>query len=506
MINFFNLARLNFIFCEIVNTIDEINLLEQTKLLPIILSGGSGSRLWPLSRKSFPKQYLSIDNKSKYSFLQSTLNRIKDLNKENNPIIICNEEHRFITAEQVRIFDINPSSILLEPCSRNTASSVAIAAIHSISKGEDPTLLILPSDHQIKNQDEFMSSIRSAYNFVNAGKILTFGVKPMNPSTGYGYIQSKGSLLNQNRAPSQIMRFIEKPEKSIAEKLFQDDSFSWNSGIFMFKASTIIKELEKYCPKVLIQSRESYRNKIEDLDFLRLEKESFEKAPNISIDKAVMEKTDLGYVYPLDASWSDIGGWKSFWENSSKDSNGNVILGDSMQIESNNSLIASYSRLTVALGVNDLIIIETNDAVLVAKKDQSENIKELVQHLKDQNRIESEESKKVYRPWGNYLSLEEDNNWKIKKIEINPGASISLQLHNKRTEHWIVVKGTANVEINEKIFVLNENQSCFIPKGHKHRLSNISKETLTIIEIQSGTYLGEDDIIRFEDKYGRNKN
>ena len=476
---------------------------KKEKLLPVILCGGSGYRLWPLSRKSLPKQYLSIDSKSEFSFLQTTLNRIKDLGKENEPIIICNEEHRFITAEQIRKLKIKPNAILLEPFSRNTGPAVAVAALHSLLRGEDPVLLILPSDHLIKDQEKFIKSVRNAHKYATEGKIITFGIKPKHPATGYGYIQSESPLIENEKYPSLIKKFIEKPNISIAEKLYIDDHFSWNSGIFMTKASTIIKELEKYCPEVIVQCKESLKKRIRDLDFLRLEKESYEICPNISLDKAVMEKTDLGYVFPLKAKWSDIGGWESYWENSLKDSDGNVVLGESIQIESKNSLITSYGSLTVALGISDLLVVVTNDAVLVAKKDQSENVKKLVKQLITKNKIEAVESKKVYRPWGSYFSVEEDLNWKIKRIEVNPKSSLSLQLHKKRAEHWIVVKGIANVEINEKKFILKENQSCFIPEGHKHRLSNRNKDPLIIIEVQSGTYLGEDDIIRFEDNYGR---
>ena len=475
----------------------------KSHILPIILCGGSGSRLWPLSRKSYPKQYLSINPKDKFSFLQKTLNRIKNLENIKEPIIVCNEEHRFITAEQVRELSIQPKSILLEPCSRNTAPAIAIAALCSISDEYDPILLILPSDHQVKNNLVFLKSIREAMKVAMKGKIITFGVKPKNPATGYGYIKSNKSLFEGDFNAYQIERFVEKPDLSLARKLYKNDCFSWNSGILMAKASIIIQELKKYSPEIILHCKESLRSKLKDLDFSRIDKTSFEKCPNISIDKAVMEKTDLGVVFPLNAEWSDIGGWNSFWENSVKDSNENLIIGDAIQISSQNSLINSYSRLVVALGVEDLIIVETNDAVLVAKRNQSENVKLLINHLKTNNRIEGVESKKAFRPWGNFLSIEEDVNWKIKRIEVNPGASLSLQMHKNRAEHWIVVKGIADVEINKKQFKLKENQSCFIPKGEKHRLSNSSKETLIIIEVQSGDYLGEDDIIRFEDNYGR---
>ena len=473
------------------------------KIQPVILCGGTGSRLWPLSRKSFPKQYLSIDPKSTFSFLQTTVNRIKSLENIQRPIIVCNEEHRFITAEQLREINITPHTILLEPLSKNTAPAIAIAALSSLSEDDDPILLILPSDHQIRNNEEFLLCIKNAKQFANEGKIITFGVKPTNPSTGYGYIKTNKEFHNKELKPHKIESFLEKPERYLAEKFYKDDCFSWNSGIFMARASVLVQELENFSPEIILNCRESLKNKIDDLDFLRIESNSFAKCPNISLDNAVMEKTDLGYVFPLNAGWCDIGGWLSFWENSEKDNDNNVIIGNCLQIDTSNSLINSYSRLVVALGVKDLIIVETDDAVLVTKKDQTENIKLLVNFLKNKERNESEQSKKVYRPWGNFLSIEEGPNWKIKRIEVNPGASLSLQLHKKRAEHWIVVKGTADIEINKKLFSLEENQSCFIPKGEKHRLSNSKKETLIIIEVQSGEYLGEDDIIRFKDKYGR---
>ena len=475
----------------------------QSRLLPIVLCGGSGSRLWPLSRKSFPKQYLKIDPKNNHSFLQTTLNRIKKIKDIFNPIIVCNEEHRFITAEQIRAIKINPDSILLEPCSRNTAPAIAVAALHSLENGDDPTLLIIPSDHQIRNDIEFLESIKKAEKFVNSERIILFGIKPQFPSTAYGYIKANKKLTIDDFIPHRIENFLEKPKQSLANEFYKNDLFTWNSGIFMTKASTIINELEKYSPEIIFHCKQSLKNKTTDLDFIRLEKESFCKCKNVSLDKAVMEKTKLGFVFPLNAEWSDIGGWKSFWENSNKDANENLIIGNALQVSSKKSLISSYSRLTIALGVDDLIIIETNDAVLVAKKDQAEKIKDLVNTLKVNNFVESDSSKRVYRPWGNYFCVEEDFNWKIKRIEVNPNASLSLQLHKKRAEHWIVVKGIANVELKNKKFKLYENQSCFIPKGEKHRLSNLGDESLVMIEVQSGDYLGEDDIVRFDDKYGR---
>tara|TARA_B100001248_G_scaffold126089_1_gene94562 strand:+ start:401 stop:1846 length:1446 start_codon:yes stop_codon:yes gene_type:complete len=472
-------------------------------ILPIILCGGTGSRLWPLSRKSFPKQYLAMNNDKNSTFLQATIKRIKGLENCENPIIVCNEEHRFITAEQLRQIEVEPGAILLEPSSQNTAPAIAVSALRSLNKGEDQLLLILPSDHLITDKTNFLESIKKAQPAAMDGKIVTFGIKPNNPSTGFGYIKAKGTFKKENNQPYQIEKFIEKPNKDIAEVIFKDDNYSWNSGIFMAKASTLIRELEFFSPEIISHCRNSLKNKLDDLDFERLEAASFEKCPNISIDKLIMEKTSLGVVFPLEADWSDIGSWKSFWEKSPKDKNGNVLIGDSIEISSRNCLISSNSRLTVGLNIEDLIIVETNDAVLVTKKSASENVKSLVEHLKGINRLESEENRKVYRPWGNYLSVDNASLWKIKKIEVNPGASLSLQLHKKRAEHWIVVEGSAKIEIDNKHFDLIANQSCFVPVGAKHRLSNPGEIPLIIIEVQSGEYLGEDDIIRFKDIYGR---
>ena len=473
------------------------------KLLPIILCGGTGTRLWPLSRRSFPKQYLSFHNKKDSSFLQVTTQRIKHLKDAEKPIIICNEEHRFITAEQLRQVNIKPGSIILEPSSQNTAPAITAAALNAVSNGNDPILLILPSDHQITNEKIFLDTIEKAKQAAIEGNIVTFGIPPSNPATGFGYIKSKNSFNPNFLGPYQIESFIEKPNKELAEKLYKDKKYSWNSGIFMAKASILIKELEIFAPKIVLHCKESLRKKINDLDFERLDKNSFQECPKISIDKAIMEKTSRGVVFSLNGEWSDIGSWKSFWENSSKDKMGNVLIGDAIEISSKNCLISSNSRLTVGLNIEDLIIIETNDAVLVTKKSDSEKVKELVNYLKNLNRIESEENRKVYRPWGNYISVDNSFLWKIKRIEVNPKASLSLQLHKKRAEHWIVVEGLAKIQINEEIFNLKANQSCYVPIGAKHRLSNPGKEPLIIIEVQSGKYLGEDDIIRFKDIYGR---
>ncbi len=455
-----------------------------------------------MSRRSLPKQYLAL-NSQENSFLQVTLKRIKGLDDIDDPIIVCNEEHRFITAEQIRALNINVKSILLEPCSKNTAPAIANAALISISNECDPILLILPSDHLIKNNNKFLDCVKRAIRKAEDGNIITFGIKPNNPATGYGYIKSKEAFKDDSFESSTIEAFIEKPEYKLAEKFSSNRKYTWNSGIFMAKASVFIKELEKFAPEIIFNCKKSLKNRTKDLDFERVDKEFFDKCPDISIDKAIMEKTSLGVVFPLDVEWSDIGGWRSFWESSEKDKNGNVLNGDAFEIKSKNCLINSSSRLTIGLGLEDIVVIETNDAVLVAKKNESENVKPLVNYLKGMKRIESEENQKIYRPWGNYLTMDYGSLWKIKKIEVKPGASLSLQLHKKRAEHWIVVEGLAEIEIDNKKLILEPNQSCFVPIGAKHRLSNPGDNPLVIIEVQSGQYLGEDDIVRFKDIYGR---
>ena len=473
------------------------------QIIPVILCGGTGSRLWPLSRRTFPKQYLSIKGGNSFSFLQETLERIKLLEDYDQPLIICNEEHRFITAEQLRSINVKPKSIILEPSIRNTAPAIAIAALDSYTNENDPTLLILPSDHQIKGNNVFIKTIQEASDIASNGEIVAFGINPDNPATGYGYIKSYEPFEADIIKPYKIKAFIEKPKRAQAEELIKDKRFSWNSGIYMAKASTIISEIRRFHPEIISFCKNALKQKVIDLDFKRIDKKSFEKCPNISIDKAILEKTNKGLVIPLNTNWSDIGNWKSYWENTDKDENGNILIGDSFQILCKNSLIGSFSRLTVALGIEDLIIVETNDAILVAKKNYAENIRDIVEQLKIQNRKEGEENKKNYRPWGTYFTIEENSKWKVKVIEVKPGASLSLQLHKKRAEHWIVVEGTAEVEIEKKNFLLHTNQSCYVPLGNKHRLKNPTLENLIIIEVQSGNYLGEDDIVRFQDIYGR---
>ena len=470
--------------------------------MPIILAGGSGTRLWPLSRETFPKQYLNLSQDSVDSQFQTTIKRIKKLDNTDNPLIICNEEHRFIVAEQCRLINVITNSIILEPFGRNTAPAITLAAIKATEKNQDPILLVLSSDHEIKNENLFLETIKSGEKYALKNRLVTFGIVPSSPETGFGYIKSKYPLGKDNKA-SEIEKFIEKPDKELAEKLILDNKYTWNSGIFMFKASKIIEEVKKYNPSLFDICKNSIINSSIDLDFQRINQNLFENCPNISIDNAIMEKTKLGTVLEFDAEWSDLGSWQAIWKNSKKDKNKNAIKGDIILKDSKGCYLRSENHLVVGLGLNDLVFIDTHDAILIANKDNLDSIKEIVKNLKIEGRDEGIIHKKVHRPWGNYTSVEEGERWKVKTIEVNPGKSLSLQMHKKRAEHWIVVTGKAKVEIDNNIFILNSNESTFIPLGSKHRLSNPGITQLILIEVQSGTYLGEDDIVRFQDLYGR---
>jgi len=473
------------------------------KILPIILCGGSGKRLWPLSRTSFPKQYLSMDESEKLSFLQKTVQRLELFENIHKPIIICNEEHRFIVAEQMRDIKIKPKSILLEPVGRNTAPALTIAALKALEEGIDPILFVLPSDHLIKDNYKFKKAIASAIPYCNLGKLLTFGVVPHKAETGYGYIEAAQILDSEALIAEDIKRFIEKPNKEIAEEFIKDKRYSWNSGIFLFKASIFIDEIKKFEPEIYKFCKKALSKKLLDLDFQRLDKKSFESCEDISIDKAIMEKTNSGMVLPLNAGWSDIGSWNSMWEISSKDENGNVVFGDVVLKSTSNSFFRSEQSLMVGLGIENLLVIETTDAILIANKEKIQDLKNFVNQIGSEGRKEVKIHKTIFRPWGFYTSIAEDSNWQVKKIIVKEGQSLSLQLHKYRSEHWIVVSGTALVEVGKEKKTLHKNQSTYIPQGIKHRLSNSGSEQLVLIEVQCGNYLGEDDIIRFNDKYGR---
>ena len=473
------------------------------KIIPIILCGGTGSRLWPLSRASFPKQFLEINKEESISFFQRTIIRIKKYEKIGNPIVICNEEHRFLVAEQLRKINIKPEAILLEPVGKNTAPAIAVACLKAIENHLDPCLLVLPADHIIEDINNFIKVIDKAFDEVKRGKLITFGITPSKPETGFGYIESEKELDDYNLKGEKIINFIEKPDLEKAKKLVCDKRFSWNSGIFFFKAEVFLQEILKYKANIYELCKKSLLSKTLDLDFQRLDANSFTLCEDISIDKAIMEKTNLGMVFPLKAGWNDIGSWYSMWEVSNKDKAGNSIIGKVMTDNVKNSYLRSENRLIVALGIEEIIIVETIDAVLIAKKDQTQFVKNIVRKLEIEKKPEANIHKTVYRPWGNYTSISEGKNWQVKKIIVEKGESLSLQLHNHRSEHWVVVSGKALVEIEGEKKLLNKNQSAYIPLGSKHRLSNPGNSPLILIEVQSGDYFGEDDIIRFQDKYGR---
>ena len=476
--------------------------MDKLPLQPIVLCGGSGSRLWPLSRESFPKQFLNLTSNNSKSLLQNTILRLGKLKNVEAPILICNEKHRFIVAEQMRDIDIKPKSIILEHEGKNTAPAAAIGTIKSRNEFKNSILLILAADHFIQNVDKFIEVIEVGYKTALSGKLVTFGIIPLTPETGFGYIESTEKLSDEIK-PSSIKRFIEKPDIQLAKKFIVDKHFSWNSGMFMFKVNTIIDEFKKYAPEILNLCINALDSAEEDLDFLRLNRIYFSKCQEISIDKAIMEKTSLGSVLLLNAGWSDIGSWDALWKNEIKDKNGNFIKGKVISENIKNCYVKSENRIIACLGVDDLIIIENSDSVLISKKSDAQKVKSIVQRLDEEGFEEAKSHKLEYRPWGNYISIAEDKRWQVKKITVKPGSSLSLQLHHHRSEHWIVVKGTALVEIDETNKLLSENESIYIPLGCKHRLTNPGKLDLILIEVQSGSYLGEDDIYRFKDDYGR---
>ncbi len=472
------------------------------KILPVILSGGTGTRLWPLSRSSLPKQYLNLNKESKNSLLQDTFLRLKGIKNLINPIVICNEDQRFIVAEQFRSILEKPWSILLEPFGKNTAPAIALAALICLENEIDPFLLILSSDHKIKNKDNFQESINEGIQFANEGKLVTFGIRPTEPNSGYGYIESQEKITSLKKA-SNIKRFIEKPNKEKAEEFLKNGHYTWNSGIFLFKSEAIIRELKRHQPDLLDICKNSLKKNSQDFDFRRVNESYFKKSPDISIDKAVMEKTNNGKVIFLDAGWNDLGSWRSVWEDSDKDSNSNTLIGKTIIKNVSNSYIRSESKLVVGIGLRDILLIDTDDALLVSQKKSINYLKDLVKELDKKNFEEVKMNKKVHRPWGNYISLTKGKTWQVKMLEINPNSSLSLQKHYHRSEHWVVVRNTAKVEIEGNISFLKENESIYVPKGDKHRLSNPNLDPLIIIEVQCGNYLGEDDIVRFKDNYNR---
>jgi len=465
-------------------------------LIPIILSGGSGTRLWPLSRKMYPKQFLSLLHDE--TMLQKTLSRLDGVDHA-SPIVVCNDEHRFIVAEQARQIGLENLSIILEPFGRNTAPAIAVAALRALTQAEDPLLLVLSADHEITDEAAFCASVKQAQPLAEAGKLITFGIVPTQAATGYGYIR-RGTAVGQG---FDVDEFVEKPDQATANSYLASGDYYWNSGMFMFRAQRYLAELEKFNPEMVANCRKASANMAEDIGFLRLDSDAFGACESDSIDYALMEKTALACVIPMDAGWSDIGSWSSLWEQGKKDDAGNSTHGDVIMTDTEGSFVHAESRLVTTVGVRDLVIVETQDAVLVADKSQAQEVKQIVERLKSENREEENFHRIVYRPWGSFDSVDEGEGYKVKRISVKPGARLSKQMHHHRAEHWVVVRGTARVFRNDEIFDLHENESVFIPLGATHYLENPGSEPLDIIEVQSGSYLGEDDIVRFEDFYGR---
>lgn len=464
---------------------------------PVVLAGGTGSRLWPKSRVALPKQFLSLTSEN--SMLQDTLARLEGTQAA-APIVICNNAHRFLVAEQLRQQDCDHGGIILEPVGRNTAPAIALAALHAIKTDPEAVLLVLAADHLIQNQAAFHDAIEKAHALALDGRLVTFGIVPDQPHTGYGYIKS-GDVLDTGFSVSE---FVEKPDLVTATKYVESGQYFWNSGMFMFKAATYVDELGKYAPEILDVCERAIATETPDLDFIRVDADTFSQSPDDSIDYAVMEKTELAAMVSLDAGWSDVGSWSSLWETAEdKDDNGNATVGDVLLTDVNDSYINAEERLVAAVGVDDLVIVETKDAVLVANKSKVQDIKTIVSQLKEQKRPEYEFHREVYRPWGKHDSIDNGERFQVKRITVKPGEKLSVQMHHHRAEHWIVVSGTANVTIDDSVAMLTENQSIYIPIGAVHALENPGKIPLELIEVQSGSYLGEDDIVRFSDRYGR---
>ena len=465
-------------------------------IVPIILSGGSGKRLWPLSRKHYPKQFISLVNQR--SLFQDTVLRLTE--EMDEPTIICNESHRFLVAEQLRQINKKSNNIILEPIGKNTAPAITLAALKLTMNKQDPVLLVLPADHSIQNNEAFHESIKIAESLAKQKKLVTFGVPPTQPETGYGYIEVDNTKTDKYY---NINSFKEKPTKKNAKKYQESTNYYWNSGMFVFKASVYLEELEKFEPKILDACKKCLQNEHKDLDFIRLNNEEFFQCPEKSIDYAIMEHTKNSVVVPLEADWIDVGSWTALNKLKIKDSKGNAIKGDVLLEDVQDTFIYGSKRLISAMGVSDLLIIDTPDAILVAHKNFAQSINNIVAKLEKNNRSEVDNHRKVFRPWGYYDLIDSGKSFQVKRIMVNPKAKLSLQKHKYRSEHWVVVKGVAMVTCAEKVFELNENQSTYIPQGAVHRLGNNGDTPLEIIEIQTGSYLGEDDIIRLEDDYER---
>ncbi|WP_413494613.1 mannose-1-phosphate guanylyltransferase/mannose-6-phosphate isomerase [Morganella psychrotolerans] len=460
-------------------------------ILPVIIAGGSGSRLWPLSREEYPKQFLSIFGEN--SLLQNTVSRLDTLECE-PPLVVCNTEHRFLVAEQLKNFVL--SGIILESEKKNTAPAIALAAFKALQSGIDPLLLILPSDHIINNNNIFIDTILKAKKTATDGYLITFGIVPLSPETGYGYIK-KGNLISPEIF--KVSSFKEKPNYSTALNYIESGDYFWNSGMFLFKASAYLEELKKFAPNIYDSCKAALKKSRCDLDFIRIDENEFNKSDSDSIDYAVMEKTSLSAMIPLNAGWNDVGAWDAIWEISNKDSAGNVISGDVYTKDVSNCYISSSERVVAAVGLNNIAVIETNDAILIADKDQVQSVKDIITLLKEDNKYHYIKHRNELKPWGSQDSIDDGERYQVKKVVIKPGNKISLQIHYHRAEHWVVVSGTAKVTKGESSFILTENESTYIPIGEVHSIENPGKIPLELIEVRSGTYLDENDILRLSD-------
>ncbi|MBW5413085.1 mannose-1-phosphate guanylyltransferase/mannose-6-phosphate isomerase [Pseudomonas sp. MAG002Y] len=464
--------------------------------IPVIMAGGSGSRLWPLSRQAHPKQFLAIGSDD--SMLVQTLRRLDGL-EHNAPLIVTNEDHRFMVAEQLRLAGFQNTKLLLEPMARNTAPAIALAALAGLSEAQDPILLVLAADHHIHDTTAFHAAVKKARQEAENGNLVTFGITPTHAETGFGYIQYG----EPSTAGYKVTRFIEKPDQSNAERYISEGNYLWNSGMFMFKASRYLEELKHFRPDIYRSCKEAFNQRSTDHDFIRVSKSAFAACPEDSVDYAVMERTEASYVIPLNAGWSDVGSWSAIWEVSPHDESRNTIQGDVINLGSHNCLIHAEHRLVATVGLEDLVVVETKDAVLVARREDTQQVKQVVDQLKQAGRPEYQHHPLVARPWGHYDSVDNGPRHQVKRISVLPGERLSVQMHYHRAEHWIVVSGTAKVTCGDKTILLTENQSTYIPVGVVHCLENPGKVPLELIEVQSGSYLGEDDIVRFDDRYGR---